>query len=105
MFQKLKEQNIGGVAQSIFELETTLNGAITSTATTLTLTDSSAFPSSGYIYVQTKPTPQQTRDGENTFTLSEVIKYTANKLAQLKKISFEEINKITTNNFNSLFFN
>ena len=33
------------------------------------------------------------------------IKYTANKLAQLKKINFEEINKITTNNFNSLFFN
>ena len=27
------------------------------------------------------------------------------KLAQLKKINFEEINKITTNNFNSLFFN
>ena len=68
------------MAQSIFELETTLNGAITSTATTLTLTDSSAFPSSGYIYVQTKPTPQQTRDGENTFTLSEVIKYTANNV-------------------------
>lgn len=79
-FRQLKQQNIGGVAQSIFELETTLNGAITSTATTLTLTDSSAFPSSGYIYVQTKPTTQQTRDGENTFTLSEVIKYTANNV-------------------------
>ena len=32
------------------------------------------------------------------------IKYTADKLAQLKEISFDEINKITTNNFNSLFF-
>ena len=32
------------------------------------------------------------------------IRYTADKLAQLKEISFDEINKITTNNFNSLFF-
>ena len=72
------EGPVGGVALSTLQLETTLNGAITSTDTTLTLTDSSHFPSSGYIYVQTKPIPAQTRAGENTFTLSEVIKYTAN---------------------------
>jgi len=76
-FRQVKEA-VGGVSISILELETTLNGALTATATSLTLTDSSTFPSSGYIYVQTKPTTQQTRDGENTFTLSEVIKYTAN---------------------------
>jgi len=76
-FRQVKEI-VGGVGISTFELENTLNGAITSTATTLTLTDSSQFPASGYIYVQTKPTPTQTTAGENTFTLSEVIKYTAN---------------------------
>ena len=32
------------------------------------------------------------------------IKYTIDKLAHLKGISFDEINNITTNNFNSLFF-
>ena len=70
------QHDVGGVDISTLELETTLNGDITSTATSLTLTDASAFPSSGYIYVQTKPTAAQTRSGENTFTLSEVIKYT-----------------------------
>ena len=46
------------------------------------------------------PDPMRGKKNEPSF-----IKYTANKLAQLKKINFEEINKITTNNFNSLFFN
>ena len=32
------------------------------------------------------------------------IKYTANKLAEIKNIDFEDINKITTDNFESLFF-
>jgi len=31
------------------------------------------------------------------------IKYTAEKLAELKDSSFDEINKITTQNFNNLF--
>ena len=70
------QQIVGGVAISTLELETTLNGDITAAVTSLALTDASAFPSSGYIYVQTKPTAAQTRSGENTFTLSEVIKYT-----------------------------
>ena len=74
-FRQVKEA-VGGVSITTLELETTLNGALTSTATSLTLTDASAFPSSGYIYVQTKPTAAQTRAGKNTFTLSEVIKYT-----------------------------
>ena len=54
-FRDVQEENIGGVTKAILELETTLNGDITSTATSLILTDASAFPSSGYIYVQTKP--------------------------------------------------
>jgi len=79
-FREIKQETIGGVSDTTLQLETTLNGAITSTATSLTLTDSSQFPSSGYIYVQTKPTSAQTRAGENIFTLSEVIKYTANNI-------------------------
>ena len=65
---------VGGVSIAILELETTLNGAVTSTATSLILTDASAFPSSGYIYVQTKPTAGSTT--ETVFSQSEVIKYT-----------------------------
>jgi len=65
---------VGGVSIAILELETTLNGAVTSTATSLILTDASAFPSSGYIYVQTKPTSGSTT--ETVFSQSEVIKYT-----------------------------
>ena len=68
------QQAVGGVDISTFELETTLNGAVTATATSLTLTDASAFPSSGYIYVQTKPTAGSTT--ETVFSQSEVIKYT-----------------------------
>jgi hypothetical protein len=65
---------VGGVPISTLELENTLNGAVTATATSLTLTDASAFPSSGYIYVQTKPTAGSTT--ETVFSQSEVIKYT-----------------------------
>ena len=72
-FRQVKDE-VGGVSIAILELETTLNGAVTSTATSLTLTDASAFPSSGYIYVQTKPTAGSTT--ETVFSQSEVIKYT-----------------------------
>jgi hypothetical protein len=68
------EEAVGGVSITTLELETTLNGALTSTVTSLTLTDASAFPSSGYIYVQTKPTAGSTT--ETVFSQSEVIKYT-----------------------------
>jgi len=63
-FRQVKEA-VGGVSITTLELETTLNGDITAAVTSLTLTDASAFPSSGYIYVQTKPTAAQTRAGEN----------------------------------------
>ena len=65
---------MGGVSITTLELETTLNGDITAAVTSLTLTDASAFPSSGYIYVQTKPTAGSTT--ETVFSQSEVIKYT-----------------------------
>ena len=34
-----------------FQLETTLNGNISATATTITLADASAFPTSGFIVI------------------------------------------------------
>jgi len=43
---------VGGVAVSTLQLQTTLNGNITSTSTSITLTDSSAFPSQGYIAIE-----------------------------------------------------
>ena len=73
-FRQIKQQHVGGVTKAILELETTLNGDITAAVTSLTLTDASAFPSSGYIYVQTKPTAGSTT--ETVFSQSEVIKYT-----------------------------
>jgi len=83
-FRKVKEA-VGGVSITTLELETTLNGALTSTATSLTLTDASAFPSSGYIYVQTKPTAGSTT--ETVFSQSEVIKYTGKSTHTLTGLS------------------
>ena len=45
------------------------------------------------------PEPMRGKKNEPSF-----IKYTTDKLAHLKGVSFDEINNITTNNFNSLFF-
>ena len=42
---------VGGVSPSIFGLETSLASDLTDSATTLTLSDASAFPTSGYIVV------------------------------------------------------
>ncbi len=50
-FQSVKE-NVGGVAIATLELETTLNGAINDTVNTLTLTNSSTFPNSGFIVIE-----------------------------------------------------
>jgi len=83
-FRQVKEA-VGGVSITTLELETTLNGALTSTATSLTLTDASAFPSSGYIYVQTKPTAGSTT--ETVFSQSEVIKYTGKSTNTLTGLS------------------
>jgi hypothetical protein len=58
--------SVGGVTPTIFMLETTLASDLTDSATSLTLTDSTAFPSTGYIVVQ---------PGADA---NETIKYTAN---------------------------
>ena len=58
--------SVGGVSVPILILETTLAANLTDSATSLTLTDSTAFPSSGYIVIQ---------PGSN---YNETIKYTAN---------------------------
>ena len=50
-FYQVKEP-VGGVSIAALELNTTLNGDITSTATTVTLTDASEFPTSGYIVIE-----------------------------------------------------
>ena len=65
---------VGGVTNSIFNLNTTLNGALTSSSTSIVLTDSSAFPSSGYIVIN----EDKTSNSVPVEKLNETIKYTAN---------------------------
>ena len=43
---------VGGVSVSTLQLQTTLNGNITATDISITLTDSSAFPAQGYIAIE-----------------------------------------------------
>ena len=64
---------VGGVTNSIFNLDTTLKSALSSTQTgELFLTDSSAFPSTGYIVIS------EDKTDANGNVLSETVKYTAN---------------------------
>ena len=50
-FREVKKP-VGGVAVTTLELETTLNGNISDSVTTVTLTDASEFPTSGYIVIE-----------------------------------------------------
>ena len=50
-FTNIKEA-VGGVSIARLKLPTTLNGDITDTATTITLTDGSNFPTSGFIMIK-----------------------------------------------------
>ena len=50
-FTNIKEA-VGGVSIARLKLQTTLNGNITDTATTITLTDGSNFPTSGFIMIK-----------------------------------------------------
>ena len=50
-FTNIKE-DVGGVSIARLKLQTTLNGDITDTATTITLTDGSNFPTSGFIMIK-----------------------------------------------------
>ena len=67
-FYEVKEI-VGGVGISTFELNTTLNGDITDSATTITLADASSFPTSGYIVIVST-------DATTGLYTSETIKYT-----------------------------
>ena len=73
------KQPVGGVAVATLELTTTLNGAISDSVTSLTLADSSAFPSSGYIMIEKVLTESDT---SNPLLVgkyqNEVIQYTGN---------------------------
>ena len=64
---------VGGVAKSTLELTTTLNGDITSSATSLVLADSSQFVAPGYICIELLDS-----DGND---VSETIYYTTNTTA------------------------
>ena len=66
------QRSVGGVTNSIFNLDTTLNGALTSSSASIILTDSSAFPSTGYIVIS------EDKTDANGNVLSETVKYTAN---------------------------
>ena len=72
-FYQVKDP-VGGVAISTFELSTTLNGDITADATSLVLTDSSNFPSSGYIVIEATNT--DTASLQYGKITSETIQYT-----------------------------
>ena len=63
---------VGGVSPSIFGLETTLASDLTDSATTLTLSDASAFPTSGYIVVNPGANDNETikYTGRSTHTLT-----------------------------------
>jgi len=75
-FRDLK-QPVGGVAITTLELTTTLNGAISDSVTTVTLTDASEFPTSGYIMIRKILTSSDTTNPLLVGTYqNEVIKYT-----------------------------
>tara|TARA_R100000963_G_C4627043_1_gene93033 strand:+ start:222 stop:1010 length:789 start_codon:yes stop_codon:yes gene_type:complete len=63
---------VGGIASSVFNLDTTLNGALTAASASITLTDASSFPSSGYIVIN----EDKTSPDFPPVVLSETIKYT-----------------------------
>jgi len=50
-FTAVKE-SVGGVTVDEFQMQTTLNGNITDTATTITLTDGTNFPTAGFIMIK-----------------------------------------------------
>ena len=60
---------VGGFAITTLQLSTTLNGAITDSATTITLADASAFPTSGFVVIEKV-------NSTTGFYENEVIEYT-----------------------------
>ena len=75
---------VGSLSISTLQLSTTLNGAITDTATTINLTDGSAFPTSGFIMIEKVLTASDTSDPLKVGTYqNEVIEYTGRSTHQL----------------------
>ena len=76
------KQAVGGVAITTLELSTTLNGALTDSATSIVLTDGSEFPTAGYIVIEKVWTEADLTAGTITDPLlvgtyqNETIKYT-----------------------------
>ena len=70
---------VGGVSITALELNTTLNGDITSTATSIVMNDSSSFPSAGYIVIRKVLTSDDTTDPLLVGRFAnETIQYTGN---------------------------
>ena len=75
---------VGGVAVSTLQMSTTLNGAITDSATTIDLTDGSEFPTTGFIVIEKVLTASDTSDPLFVGTFqNEVIEYTGRSSNQL----------------------
>jgi|TARA_E500000331_G_scaffold345587_1_gene383346 hypothetical protein len=70
-FQEVKSP-VGGVAVSTLELTTTLASNITATDLTISLTDASAFPTSGWFMIE----KVQTSSDGSSYYENEVIRYT-----------------------------
>ena len=68
--------SVGGLAIATLELSTTLNGAITDSATSIDLTDATEFPSSGFIMIEKV-------DSSSGLFVNEVIQYTGKSTNQL----------------------
>ena len=63
------KSTVGGFAITTLQLSSTLNGAITDSATTITLADGSAFPTSGFVVIEKV-------NSTTGFYENEVIEYT-----------------------------
>jgi hypothetical protein len=75
---------VGGAAVATLELSTTLNGSLTDSVTTITLTDGSQFPTSGFIVIEKVLTSTDTSDPLLVGTYqNEVIQYTGRSTHQL----------------------
>ena len=75
---------VGGVAISTLQMSTTLNGAITDSATTINITDGSEFPTTGFIVIEKVLTASDTTDPLLVGTFqNEVIEYTGRSSNQL----------------------
>ena len=121
-FQAVKKP-VGGVAVSTLQLETTLNGNISDSATTIILTNATEFPTSGFIMIEKVDTTPDTDNygkflnevinnarptifwKEKDIVKQQIIKWSQNKLHEfifdLNKLEYY-LKKNTTNSINIL---